>query len=71
MNHFRKENNFKDLTKADDLDKETFVPPIYNFVSSSVNPVTWGEFSMLNKKYGYEVPSVKAVCSLKKFKPNK
>jgi len=50
---------------ADNLENETLiVPPIYNFVSSSANPLTWGEFSTLNKKYGCEVPSVKAVCGL-------
>lgn len=63
LNYFRKDNTFNDIMKTDSLDKETFVPPIYNFVSSSVNPLTWGEFSMLNKKYGCEVPSVKAVCT--------
>ena len=58
--------------KADNLENETLIdPPIYNFVSSSVNPLTWGEFSSLNKKYGCEVPSVKAVCGLKRFKLNK
>ncbi|XP_025203933.1 fatty acyl-CoA reductase wat-like [Melanaphis sacchari] len=57
---------------ADNLDQETFEPPIYNFVSSSVNPLTWGEFSMLNKKHGCKVPSVKAISPamlrLSKFK---
>jgi len=58
--------------KADNLENETSIdPPIYNFVSSSSNPLTWGEFSELNKTYGYEVPSVKAVCGLKRFKLNK
>uniref|UniRef100_A0A2S2PQ81 Fatty acyl-CoA reductase 1 n=1 Tax=Schizaphis graminum TaxID=13262 RepID=A0A2S2PQ81_SCHGA len=59
-----KDNTFNDIVKVDSLDKETFVPPIYNFVSSSTNPLTWGEFSMLNKKYGYEVPSVKAISPI-------
>lgn len=32
-------------------------PPIYNCVSSSQKPITWGEFLDLNIVYGIEVPS--------------
>lgn len=70
MNYFRKEHKISNNILADKLEKEPFVPPIYNYVSSSVNPLTWGEFSSYNKKYGYEVPSVKAVGDFIRFKPN-
>ncbi|CAI6352248.1 unnamed protein product [Macrosiphum euphorbiae] len=43
------------------LNKEQFVPPIYNVVSSSSNPLTWGEFSAFNKSHGSHAPSVKAI----------
>ncbi|CAI6349030.1 unnamed protein product [Macrosiphum euphorbiae] len=43
------------------LNKEQFVPPIYNVVSSSSNPLTWREFSGFNKNYGSHIPSVKAI----------
>lgn len=57
------ERNLNSKTEANSSVKETFVPPIYNFVSSNLNPITWGEFSVLNKKYGRQIPSVKAVSS--------
>jgi len=61
---YRKEhNNSNDVIKTDSLENETFIPPIYNFVSSSTNPLTWGEFSGLNKKHGDSVPTTKAVSA--------
>lgn len=56
---YRIEHN--NANKSDNLARETFSPPIYNFVSSSINPLTWGEFSIFNKKHGHSVPSTKAV----------
>lgn len=50
------------MIEADNLEDEDYTPPIYNFVSSSTNPLSWGQFSTLNKKYGQYVPTVKAVC---------
>lgn len=35
--------------------------PIYNFVSSVENPVTWGEFLTLNVIYGKKYPLMKSV----------
>ncbi|XP_022180348.1 fatty acyl-CoA reductase wat-like [Myzus persicae] len=58
------EHNTSNEMKADNSEKETLIAPIYNFVSSSANPLTWGEFSKLNKKYGCEVPSVKAISPI-------
>jgi len=49
------------VVETDISDNRTYLPPIYNFVSSSVNPLSWGQFSSLNKKYGQEVPTVKAI----------
>ncbi|XP_022128112.2 fatty acyl-CoA reductase wat [Pieris rapae] len=36
-------------------------PPVYNFVSSEENPLTWDNFLHLNRRYGYEVPTIQAV----------
>ncbi|XP_052749017.1 fatty acyl-CoA reductase wat-like isoform X2 [Galleria mellonella] len=35
--------------------------PIYNFVSGAQNPCTWGTFVELNRKYGLDIPTIKAV----------
>jgi len=69
IKHFRKEHkNSNREVESDGLNnKEQFVPPIYNVVSSSSNPLTWGEFSKFNKNYGCHTPSVKAVSVPKTF----
>lgn len=35
--------------------------PIYNYVSSVENPLTWGRFTHLNKKYGFDFPFTSAI----------
>jgi len=60
-NQWKEHNNANDVVKDDGLENDSFVPPIYNYVSSSSNPLTWGEFMVYNKKYGYQMPSVKAI----------
>ncbi|CAH2988368.1 unnamed protein product [Chilo suppressalis] len=35
--------------------------PIYNFVSGAQNPIRWGKFIELNRQFGIEVPTTKAV----------
>lgn len=35
--------------------------PIYNYVSSVENPLTWGEFTHLNIKNGFEYPFSSAI----------
>ncbi|XP_059061576.1 fatty acyl-CoA reductase wat-like [Achroia grisella] len=35
--------------------------PIYNFVSGAQNPCKWGTFVELNRKYGIDKPTIKAV----------
>lgn len=62
FSNFRKDhNNANDVVIDDNLENDSYVPPIYNFVSSSSNPLTWGEFMRFNKKHGYNVPTVKMV----------
>lgn len=51
------------MIEAKSLEEDTFTPPIYNFVSSSTNPLSWKEFTSLNIKYGQHIPTVKAVNS--------
>lgn len=36
-------------------------PPIYNFVTSTENKITWEEFSDLSMKYGEPIPYSKSV----------
>ncbi|XP_003243174.1 fatty acyl-CoA reductase wat isoform X1 [Acyrthosiphon pisum] len=60
-NQWKEHKNSNCEVEADGLNKEQFVPPIYNVVSSRSNPLTWGEFSVFNKKYGCHIPSVKAI----------
>ena len=35
--------------------------PIYNYVSSVENPLTWGRFTYLNCKYGFDFPFTSAI----------
>lgn len=35
--------------------------PIYNYVSSVQNPLTWGEFTDLNIEYGFDYPFSSAI----------
>ncbi|CAG9794383.1 unnamed protein product [Diatraea saccharalis] len=35
--------------------------PIYNFVSGAQNPIKWGQFIELNRRYGIDKPTTKAV----------
>lgn len=35
--------------------------PIYNYVSSVENPLTWGRFTHLNTKYGFDFPFTSAI----------
>jgi len=68
IKRFRKQyKNLNYEVEADGLNEEQYVPPIYNVVSSSSNPLTWGEFSHFNKTHGLHVPSVKAVSAPKTF----
>lgn len=53
----------KTMIEAKCLEEDTFTPPIYNLVSSSTNPLSWGEFTSLNIKHGQHIPTVKAVNS--------
>lgn len=38
--------------------------PVYNYVSSVEKPLTWGEFTDLNIKYGFEYPFSSAIWYL-------
>lgn len=70
--HYRKEHtNSNNIIEADSVDDDSFSPPVYNFVSSHSNPMTWGEFSSINQKYGSKIPSVKSVSneSFQSLKP--
>jgi hypothetical protein len=35
--------------------------PIYNYVSSVQNPLTWGRFTDLNLSYGFDYPFSSAI----------
>lgn len=35
--------------------------PIYNYVSSVENPLNWGQFTLLNFKYGFDFPFTSAI----------
>jgi len=54
-------NQWQNHKNSNGLNKENFEPKIYNIVSSSSNPLTWGEFSSYNMKFGSNVPSIKAI----------
>ncbi|KOB68627.1 Uncharacterized protein OBRU01_16998 [Operophtera brumata] len=43
------------------LPTQTSHIPIYNFVSGAQNPISWGDFIDLNRKYGIDKPTTKAV----------
>ncbi|RVE43125.1 hypothetical protein evm_012204 [Chilo suppressalis] len=43
------------------LPTQTSDIPIYNFVSGAQNPIRWGKFIELNRQFGIEVPTTKAV----------
>lgn len=45
---------YSSLTSTDDI-------KIYNYVSSTENPLNWGDFHDLVRHYGLQVPTVKAV----------
>ncbi|XP_026740170.1 fatty acyl-CoA reductase wat-like, partial [Trichoplusia ni] len=36
-------------------------PPVYNYVSSEQNPLTWEKFMKYNEIYGFQVPTIQAV----------
>ncbi|XP_075988922.1 fatty acyl-CoA reductase wat-like [Anticarsia gemmatalis] len=36
-------------------------PPVYNYVSSEQNPLTWEKFMNYNEVYGFQVPTVQAI----------
>ncbi|XP_050422291.1 fatty acyl-CoA reductase wat-like [Adelges cooleyi] len=40
---------------------KTFSTPIYNCVSTTTNPFTWGEFATFNQRHGLEVPSTQII----------
>lgn len=42
----------------------TFTPPIYNYVSTTSNPLTWREFLKYNIDHGNSMPSTQAVSVL-------
>lgn len=48
-------------------------PPIYNYVSSVENPLTWEEYTEMNRHYGINVPTMQAFWyysfRLNKYKP--
>lgn len=58
---YRNEQKKSEFMVESDKSDEEFLPPIYNFISSSTNPVTWGDYSYFNKKHGKNIPTVKAV----------
>lgn len=50
-------NNFFSISNVDDI-------PVYNYVSSVEKPLTWGEFTDLNIKYGFTYPFSSAIWYL-------
>lgn len=44
--------------------------PIYNYVSSVQNPLTWGRFTDLNIAYGFDYPFSSAIWWVLKVKIN-
>jgi alcohol-forming fatty acyl-CoA reductase len=51
---------YQQFSAAKKIANETEVP-IYNFVSSIDNPLTWGDFTKFNIKYGFEFPFTSAI----------
>jgi hypothetical protein len=58
----RSENKPAQYLKTDmrTTSKNEDIIPIYNYVSSTQNPITWGEFMRLNE-YGINYPSFKCM----------
>lgn len=54
-------NQWKNHKNANGSNKENYSPKIYNIVSSSSNPLTWGEFSSYNMTFGRRTPSIKSI----------
>lgn len=52
------DNNNNNLMYSKETSTQTDLEmvPIYNYVSSVQNPLTWGEFTELNIKHGFEFP---------------
>jgi hypothetical protein len=50
----------KALTNAGKIEKP-FEIPIYNYVSSVENPLTWGMFTDLNIAHGFDYPYSSAI----------
>lgn len=48
-------------TKKAQQTNEPFEIPIYNYVSSVQNPLTWGRFTDLNIEYGFDYPFTSAI----------
>lgn len=46
---------------ARSYEKQTEEIPIYNYVSSVENPLTWGQFTEYNTNYGFEYPFSSAI----------
>ncbi|KAL4711343.1 hypothetical protein ACJJTC_019184 [Scirpophaga incertulas] len=42
-------------------ENQTSEIPIYNFVSGAQNPIKWGQFIEMNRRYGIDKPTTKAV----------
>lgn len=60
--NFRKEHeNINNKVNAEIIEDKPFLPPIYNFVSSTTNLITWGEFSRVNFKSSKGLYSKKSV----------
>jgi hypothetical protein len=47
--------------KAQTTIEKPYEIPIYNYVSSVQNPLTWGKFTDLNIAYGFDYPFSSAI----------
>ena len=54
---------------SEDVEKPEI--PIYNYVSSVQNPLTWGKFTDLNIEYGFDYPFSSAIWWVLKKSSNK
>ncbi|VVC29133.1 Male sterility, NAD-binding,NAD(P)-binding domain,Fatty acyl-CoA reductase, C-terminal [Cinara cedri] len=45
----------------DSMGNESFLPLIYNYVSSNMNRLTWAEFLKFNRTHAHDIPSAKAI----------
>lgn len=43
------------------ITEKPFDIPVYNYVSSVQNPLTWGRFTDLNIEYGFDYPFSSAI----------